>query len=241
MQLEALNGVDSDGTLISALDEIKILDGPNGTRISGSDYYYAMEAELDSSKASIDRRNQLRATIDEALKLTPVDTLTCWLEDAEASLAEWDKLREVLEARCRPAEGADSVAPPSSRVRDRLNLSIERLRRLIGKPAGDAPPDQAAGAASGGEAGGAATSAKGTAVSGTIQTREEAFRALLTVASFFRRTEPHSPISYALEQVVKWGRMTLPELIRELIADETTRGELAKRTGIPLESEDSSS
>ena len=65
-----------------------------------------------------------------------------------------------------------------------------------------------------------------------MQTREEAFRALLQVSDFFRRTEPHSPVSYAVEQAVRWGRMKLPELLAELVADDSTRREIFKRTGI---------
>ena len=35
----------------------------------------------------------------------------------------------------------------------------------------------------------------------------------------FRKTEPHSPISYTLEEAVRRARMTLPELLSELSAD----------------------
>jgi hypothetical protein len=40
-------------------------------------------------------------------------------------------------------------------------------------------------------------------------------------------------VSYALEQVVKWGRMSLPELLSELIADRSVRDETFRRAGIP--------
>jgi type VI secretion system protein ImpA len=52
------------------------------------------------------------------------------------------------------------------------------------------------------------------------------------VADFFKRTEPHSPISYALEQAVRWGRMPLPELLQELIPEDAVRGQLFKLVGI---------
>jgi type VI secretion system protein ImpA len=56
---------------------------------------------------------------------------------------------------------------------------------------------------------------------------------LLRVAEFFRRTEPHTVLSYALEQVVRWGRMPLPALLRELIPDDGSRQQLFKQVGIP--------
>jgi type VI secretion system protein ImpA len=66
-----------------------------------------------------------------------------------------------------------------------------------------------------------------------VETRQEAFQTLLGVADYFRRTEPHSPVSYALEQVVRWGRMPLPDLLAELVSDRSTREDIFKRTGIP--------
>jgi type VI secretion system protein ImpA len=54
----------------------------------------------------------------------------------------------------------------------------------------------------------------------------------LVVAQFFKKTEPHSPVSYALEQAVRWGRMGLPELLSELIPDDASRVQLFKMVGI---------
>jgi type VI secretion system protein ImpA len=53
--------------------------------------------------------------------------------------------------------------------------------------------------------------------------RQSAFRQLEEIAGFFRRTEPHSPIAYALDNIVRRGRMTLPELLQELISDDAAR------------------
>ena len=61
-------------------------------------------------------------------------------------------------------------------------------------------------------------------------------RALTQVAQYLRRTEPHSPISYAVEQCVRWGSMSLPELLREILADEGARSQLFQRVGIRDES-----
>lgn len=65
-----------------------------------------------------------------------------------------------------------------------------------------------------------------------IITRDEALDGLLKVADFFRRTEPHSPVSYALEQAVRWGRMPLPELLGDLISNIDVREEMFRRLGI---------
>jgi type VI secretion system protein ImpA len=69
-------------------------------------------------------------------------------------------------------------------------------------------------------------------VGDVIATREDAFRCLLKVAAFFRQTEPHTVLSYSLEQAVRWGRMPLPELLTELIPDDSARLNLFKQVGI---------
>ncbi len=68
---------------------------------------------------------------------------------------------------------------------------------------------------------------------GRVMTREQAFEGLSRVADFFEQTEPHSPVSFALRQVIRWGRMSLPELLTELISDESVRSEMFRRAGIP--------
>ena len=73
---------------------------------------------------------------------------------------------------------------------------------------------------------------------GEVRSRDEAFRALVKIADYFRKTEPHSPISYALEQAVRWGDMELPDLMKELIVDDTTRQQFFSLTGIKQEIDD---
>lgn len=65
-----------------------------------------------------------------------------------------------------------------------------------------------------------------------IETREDAFTELLRIASFFRRTEPHSPISYTIETIVRRGRMPLPDLLTELVPDPDVRARILTTAGI---------
>jgi type VI secretion system protein ImpA len=60
----------------------------------------------------------------------------------------------------------------------------------------------------------------GFAVSGgAIRSRQEALRRLSEIASFFRQTEPHSPVSYAVERAVKWGHMPLEAWLADVLKD----------------------
>jgi type VI secretion system protein ImpA len=82
--------------------------------------------------------------------------------------------------------------------------------------------------------GGGAAGADGAPGAGPLRNREDALDLLLKVADFFHRTEPHTPISFALEQAVRWGRMSLPDLLTDLIEDEGSRRALFHRVGIPM-------
>jgi type VI secretion system protein ImpA len=58
---------------------------------------------------------------------------------------------------------------------------------------------------------------------GPVRNREDAFGAFLQLGEFFRRTEPHSFVPYAVEELVRRGRMPLPDLLGELIKDAAQR------------------
>lgn len=63
-------------------------------------------------------------------------------------------------------------------------------------------------------------------------TREQAFKSILQLAEFFKKTEPHSPVAYLLEKAVRWGKMPLPRLLRELIKDDPMLSELFRVMGV---------
>ncbi len=65
-----------------------------------------------------------------------------------------------------------------------------------------------------------------------IPSRDHALLMIEAIAAFFRETEPHSPIAYNLEQAVRWGRMSLPDLMAELIPDKTAKEHYFRMVGI---------
>lgn len=67
---------------------------------------------------------------------------------------------------------------------------------------------------------------------GQIASREDALRVLETLATFFRRTEPVSPLSYTLEEAVRRSRLTWPELLDEIVADRDSRNAILTSLGI---------
>ncbi|MNX84625.1 hypothetical protein D3C86_1164340 [compost metagenome] len=65
-----------------------------------------------------------------------------------------------------------------------------------------------------------------------ISSRDEAFETLLSVARYFRRTEPHSPISLSIETLVRRGRMDFSELLAELLPETQARNAVLTAAGI---------
>jgi len=49
-----------------------------------------------------------------------------------------------------------------------------------------------------------------------LASRDQAFQELRRIAEYFKATEPHSPISFLLERAIRWGYMSLPELLQEM-------------------------
>lgn len=65
-----------------------------------------------------------------------------------------------------------------------------------------------------------------------IKNRNQALQELAIIAKYFKLTEPHSPISYSLEQAMRWADMPLTELICELIPDDGARDKFKNLVGI---------
>lgn len=51
-------------------------------------------------------------------------------------------------------------------------------------------------------------------------TREDIFEQLQNIANYFKSSEPHSPVSYLIEKAIRWGHMSLPELMTELMNEQ---------------------
>lgn len=58
-------------------------------------------------------------------------------------------------------------------------------------------------------------------LSNSILHRDVAFHHLREIADYFYKSEPHSPISYLLEKAIYWGYLALPDLLREILAEQT--------------------
>jgi type VI secretion system protein ImpA len=238
-QLTGLNGDESEGALVAPIYRIAIVTSSDGRGLTAADYSAAVELDkVDPDKRAL-RIAQGAISLEmfeKALDSTEPEFFKTLLDDIQLAIDEFFKLSETLEAKCGTNPDGYPAAPPTSAIRNALVDVRDRVQSLTGGLLSSQATEAAAAA---GEEG-SPTSEGGTTTTKKGMNRDEAFRQLLQVADFFRRTEPHSPVSYALEQAVRWGRMPLPELLSELISDAAMRGELFRRMGIPNKEEGSS-
>ena len=114
--------------------------------------------------------------------------------------------------------------------------SCQDLIKQVAGPKLTAPQDEAKSAAGNGQKDGKSAPVEGETKEepgvGPLRTRQDAFELLKQVVAFFQRTEPQSLVPYALEQVIKWGTMSVPELLTEVIPEEAPRKGLFRLMGI---------
>jgi type VI secretion system protein ImpA len=226
-----LNGEGGEGTLIQPLRRIPL--------IHGQQRHYALWQILQAGEvASLDpdQRQQrlnggavdLEAVRAAAQDVTAaaVDTL---LTDIAAAQEAFQALCRTLDERCGP----DS--PPSSNIRNVLESARDAVFLALGDRAETlrAPQEAAEPAAPApGAAGAAASPSPAASRPGEIRTREDALRLVELAAAWFRQAEPQAVISYTLTEAVRRARLSLPELLEELLRDETARGDFLITAGV---------
>jgi type VI secretion system protein ImpA len=227
-----LNGRDGNGSLIQPLYKIWLFNRPDGTPVAFYQYQQSEQlGTLDAERRQqrIDAGGVPLEILEREARAAGPRLFATLLADAREARGAWQNMATLLDERA----GADG--PSTTAVRDLLTGIIEVATRYapaeaVGgdeAAAGEAPGETSAdGAPGGGGFGSLAASAARSA------TREDALRALGEIANFFRRTEPHSPLSYTLDEAVRRGRMTWPELLAEVVADTETRNGILTTLGI---------
>jgi len=146
-------------------------------------------------------------------------------EDVGQALAELRALDAEIDKRFAPnPPSLVALKQASDECRALLETIVKRKREL--EP--DAAP--AAVATAGRPAGAAADD--GVQGDDMLRDRAAALRQLAEVAAFFRRTEPHSPVSYLVQRAVQWGHMPLESWLRDVIKDETVLAQLRDTLGL---------
>ncbi len=240
--LTGLNGEDGPGTLIVPISQIPLTQGFSHSPFAAWHYEQAYEVETitdpDKKEARLASGAASMKSIQQAISETQPSFFLTLKEDVNEAINAFSELTTALDEKC----GHDG--PPVSNIRNGLKRIVEivgfmtkdvvfEIEESIHEETVIEGEDGAAVASKAA----AKTNKSASIDSVSINSRDEAFRALLKVSEFFRKTEPHSPVSYNVEQAVKWGRMPLPELLGELIPDERAREEYFRLAGISTTSD----
>src|SRR5262245_49197510 len=150
--------------------------------------------------------------------------------DANEALEECDRLQAVVSERFgKNAPSLLNVRKAIEDTRDLVWRILEEKRRL--------EPDPADAVA---EPGATPAAAGGAQPSGPLpldpRDRADAVRRLGAVAAFFKRTEPHSPVSYLVQKAMRWADMPLDAWLQEVLVDETSMARVRELLGIRSES-----
>jgi type VI secretion system protein ImpA len=225
--LTGLNGEEADGTLIVPINKVAITDSNAAGRLSCAHYFQANDLKkITDAKVREKKISQGAMTpelFQQAVSETPPKFYATLADDLKQATEEYAKLCAELDKRC------DGQAPPSSNIRKVLESSRDIIKEVAGHKLQEAPAKEVKPES---KPDGAPASPEAGPQPGAIRTRDDALNHLLEVAAFFRRTEPQSVVPYALEQVVRWGRLSLPDLLLELVPDEGPRKGLFKQVGI---------
>lgn len=212
-----LNGIGSEGTLIQPLRLSSLIPGGK----FGENTLWDFQLAQRSSETK--RKEELYNAASEA----GVAAMSAHLADVNACLSLFDDITSLLSQKCGPN------APASSNIRNILIEVAAAIRALGGRDESPAQSGEIARIANEGSDVAQPTVQK-TVVKNPeeIASRDEAFETLLAVARYFRRMEPHSPISLAIETLVRRGRMDFSELLAELLPEAQARNAVLTAAGI---------
>lgn len=233
--LAGLNGDDAEGTLLAPIRTVPFTDSDSHGRLSYANYLQAQATNKIADPKVKEKKVAAGAMtvekVQAAVGETPNAFIKAVYDELTAAIDEFDKLTASLDARC------GSAAPPSTAIRTALTAVLDAFKDVArdklavmqtAAPAPEAPSEHANGKAVAKDD----DDGQGGEKLPTIRNREDALNAILKLADFFRRTEPHSMVPHTLEQAVRWARMPLTDLLAELISDEDARGALFKQVGI---------
>lgn len=226
--LTGLNGEGAEGVLIAPIRNIEITQGHE----PGPFTYWKYQQSLDIEKIIDEESRAEKASklgfsnndIERAVAESSETFFVNMRDDIRESIDTYREVGRLLDEYC-----GINDSPPTSNIINILEDCLGVVNH-IGRnklPAAETDVNNTAD-----QKADSSSAQAQEQISGPVNSRADAFKKLMEISAYFRKTEPHSPISYILERAVKWGDMPLEDLIKELIPDSTARGFYGSLTGI---------
>ncbi|WP_236702528.1 type VI secretion system protein TssA [Thalassomonas actiniarum] len=235
--LIGLNGIESEGSLIQPIKAILITGGSSEEPFASWQYEQALEVDrLDSEKQQ--KRFEVGAVSLEAVQIsikeTSADFYVKLNRDVDAAISAFGRLSSAMDSAMA------GEPQPTSYISKALAGCANHIKSIakdiLSQAAADEVDPEQAEVTNKEEANVSPLDIAAAACAlEQLNSREQAIKNLDHIAEFFRKTEPHSPMSYAIEQVIRWSELSLPELLQELIVDGEARNGFFKLSGIKID------
>lgn len=239
-KVTAVAGLSGSGAVGTLIQPIRLTPLTSGSQRNLSLWSYEQATDLEKVTDSTRRQERIDsgAVTMEQFQQSVAETPGSFFYEIAQTVDECIGALAQMSAAFDAVAGAE--APSTSGLRDMLQEVRSALRHFAADKLAaaealveDAAEEEAATAEGGGE-GGESSTAVVRKING-YASREEALAELTRIAGYFRKTEPHSPISYTLEDAVRRARMTLPELLGELAEDPAHIQRILMAAGIKLQ------
>ncbi|WHI50982.1 type VI secretion system protein TssA [Microbulbifer sp. MLAF003] len=248
--LTGLNGDGGDGTLMMPIRSAPVTPEGDYGDFSFFQHQQARDADRiaddDAKAARIETLGYSFEDVNQCVNSASNEWAQNLIETIESSIAHYKNINDVLRKSC----GHD--APPSTNISSLLD-EVLRTARFIYKTQLESIAAQAEATTTQGDELASAEAVSDDAVpnvaatlvanaiaapTGPVSSREDALRLLEQAAKYFRTYEPHTPLAPGLERLIGWGRMTVSELMTELLPDEQSRALYSQLTGVRLDGTD---
>ena len=233
--LTGLNGEGAEGVMIAPIRNVFITQGNEPGPFSFWKYQQALDIEkIIDEETKSDKASKLGFSNDDvetAVSESSEEFFVNIRDDIVESIDTYKEIGRVLDEYC-----GINDAPPISNIINILK-DCQGAINHIAKYKMPSEDVEESTTSDGIEQTTSESTEQTQQVSGPIKSRTDAFKKLTEISAFFRKTEPHSPISYILERAVKWGDMPLEDLMKELIPDSSARDFYGSLTGVKTEDE----
>jgi type VI secretion system protein ImpA len=236
--IAGLNGEGADGVLLSPIRNSFITEDASQEPFSLWQYQQAVDISRLSDERKqadqIERNGFSMDNIEKAVTQSSSEFYGTLHEDVEVCLQEYKAVDTLLSEFCGSYD-----APPTSKIIELLedakgainHIAKAKLPIAVETNEDDESETESMDA----QQANSTAAVQANAVTTALNSRDDAFKQLNTIAEYFKKTEPHSPISYMLTKTVKWGNMPLEELMKELIPDSSSRDTYSSLTGVSVD------
>ncbi len=227
----ALNGLDGKPSpLLQALKRLPISDGGSDDPFQLWQYDDALEiAQIADPQQQSDRLSNggtSMGALDAALMRSSKEFLRRNYEAAKSARENFTAILELINAK-------SGDMPPGTMLNSALDRLISCYDQKVSHLLVDADDSEGAAGGDGGSEGGGVRD-------GSLGSREDAFSQLLRIADFFDKREPQSLMGHSIREVVRRGRMPIFDLMAELLPDGDARSSFLMRSGIKVDTSESS-